>query len=106
MRSRAIGAAPNEKSCDFMPLLAVNAEMRHELSRLLYSKCQFRFDAQLFNANLNFMDKVGSANAANICDVSITLIIHFDNPVCTIKYLLSKVPNYSTLYLDASKFNL
>ncbi|MCJ1431445.1 hypothetical protein MMC27_000798 [Xylographa pallens] len=85
-------------------LLAVNAEMRHELSKLLYSKCHFNFDAQFYFTNLDFVNKVGSANAANICDVSITFEIHVNNPVCTIKALLSKLPNYGTLLLDTSNF--
>ncbi|MCJ1385625.1 hypothetical protein MMC17_008748 [Xylographa soralifera] len=91
---------------DFTAFLAVNAEMRQEFSKLLYSKCQFSFDAQLFFTSLSFVDKIGSANAANICDVVITFEISFDDPVCTIKDLLSKIPNYGILHLDASKFGL
>ncbi|MCJ1282516.1 hypothetical protein MMC26_001839 [Xylographa opegraphella] len=90
---------------DFTSLLAVNAEMRHEVLRSLYSKYWFCFDAQLFFTSLDFMDMVGSANAANICHVIITFEIYPDNAICTIKPLLSRLPNYSTLCLDASYFN-
>ncbi|MCJ1421851.1 hypothetical protein MMC32_008218 [Xylographa parallela] len=89
---------------DFTAILAVNTEMRHELSKLLYGKCHFRFDAQFFFTSLDFVNKIGSANAANIYDVSITFEFHVDNPVCTIRSLLSKLPNYSTLFLDVSEF--
>ncbi|MCJ1389095.1 hypothetical protein MMC18_001949 [Xylographa bjoerkii] len=98
------GPPKNDNSNDVAALLAVNAEMRHDLSRLLYSKCQFRFNTRWSITSLEFMDKIGLANAAYVRDVIITFVIRDGRRVPTIKALLSKLPNFSTLNLNARNF--
>ncbi|MCJ1291423.1 hypothetical protein MMC34_002966 [Xylographa carneopallida] len=70
---------------DLTPLLAVKSEMRLEISKLLYRKCRFYFDARFWCQNLVFMDNVGFANAENICNVTIELEIEPGTPVFNIK---------------------
>ncbi|MCJ1396863.1 hypothetical protein MMC11_000053 [Xylographa trunciseda] len=97
---------PWERTNFFPALLAVNMETRHEFSRLLYSRCQFRFITQFSTKSLKFINKIGSANAAHIRDITITFDIYDDEPVPTIRPLLLMLPNFATLKLNASKFVL
>ena len=95
-----------ENRRDLITLLTINAEMKHELSKLLYSSCQFRFDTCISGTNLGFIDRIGSANAMHIRNIIIKFDVHQIVTIQPIKTLLSKLPNFGTLNLDASTFDL